>query len=99
MNRGKLEGVKQETARVNTDILGVSKLKWIGMGEFNSDAHHINYYGQKSLRRNEAALLVNESSKCGTRVQSQKRQNNLSLFPRQTIQYHGNPSLCLSHEC
>ena len=94
MNQGKLD-----MARVNINILGIVELNCIGLSEFNSDAHHINYYGQKSLRRNEAALLVNESSKCGTRVQSQKRQNNLSLFPRQTIQYHGNPSLCLSHEC
>ena len=52
MNEGKLEMVKQETARVNTDILGISELKWIGMGEFNSDDHCIYYCGQESLRRN-----------------------------------------------
>ena len=53
MNQGKLEVVKQEMARVNTDILGISELKWTGMGEFNSDDHYIYYDGQESLRRNE----------------------------------------------
>ena len=53
MNQGKLEGVKQEMARVNVDILGISELKWTGMGEFNSDDHYIYYCGQESLRKNE----------------------------------------------
>ena len=52
MNQGKLEVVKQEMARVNIDILGISELKWTGMGEFNSDDHYIYYCGQESLRRN-----------------------------------------------
>ena len=60
MNQGKLEVVKQEMARVNIDILGISKLKWIGMGEFNSDDHYINYCGQESLRRNGVAIIVNK---------------------------------------
>ena len=60
MNQGKLEVVKQEMARVNVDILGISKLKWTGMGEFNSDDHYIHYFGQESLRRNGVALIVNE---------------------------------------
>ena len=60
MNQGKLEVVKQEMTRVNTDILGISELKWIGMGELNSDAHYIYYYGQESLRRNGVALIVNK---------------------------------------
>ena len=60
MNQGKLELVKQEIARVNTDILGVSELKWIGMGDFNSDDHYIYYCGQESLRRNGVALIVNK---------------------------------------
>ena len=94
MNQGKLEVVKQEMARVNVDILGISKLKWTGMGEFNSDDHYIYYWGQESLRRNGVAIMVNKSPKCSTWVQSQKQQNDLSSFPRQTIQYHGNPSLC-----
>ena len=60
MNQGKLEAVKQEMARVNVDILGISELKWTGRGEFNSDDHYIYYYGQESLRRNEVAFIVNE---------------------------------------
>ena len=60
MNQGKLEVVKQEMARVNIDILGISKLKWTGMGEFNSDDHYIYYWGQESLRRNGVAIMVNK---------------------------------------
>ena len=60
MNQGKLEVVKQEMARVNIDILGISKLKWTGMGEFNSDDHYIYYCGQESLRRNGIASIVNK---------------------------------------
>jgi len=60
VNQGKLEVTKQETARVNVDILGISELKWTGMGEFNSDDHYIYYCGQESLRRNGVALIVNK---------------------------------------
>ena len=60
MNQGKLEVVKPEMAGVNIDILGISKLKWTGMGEFNSDDHYIYYCGQVSLRRNGIAIIVNE---------------------------------------
>ena len=60
MNQGKLEVVKQEMARVNIDILGISELKWTGMGEFNSDDHYIYYRGQESLRRNGVAIMVNK---------------------------------------
>ena len=60
MNQGKLEVVKQETARVNVNILGISKLKWTGMGEFNSQNHYIYYCRQKSLRRNGVAIMVNK---------------------------------------
>ena len=63
MNQGKLEVVKQKMARVNIDILGISELKWTGMGEFNSDDHYIYYCGQKSLRRNGVALIVNKRVK------------------------------------
>ena len=59
MNQGKLEVVKQEMARVNIDILGISKLKWTRMGEFNSDDHYIYYCRQESLRRNGVAIIVN----------------------------------------
>ena len=60
MNQGKLGVVKQEMARVNVDILGISELKWNGMGEFNSDDHYIYYCGQESLGRNGVAIMVNE---------------------------------------
>ena len=82
MNQGKLEVVKGKMARVSMDILGVSELKWTGMGKFNSDDHYINYCGQESLRRNRVALIVNESLKCSTWVLSQKWQNDLCSFPR-----------------
>ena len=59
-NQGKLEVVKQEMARVNVDILGISELKWTGKGEFNSDDHYIYYCGQESLRRNGVAIIVNK---------------------------------------
>ena len=63
MNQGKLEVVKQEMARVNIDILGISKLKWTGRGEFNSDDHYIYYCGQESLRRNGVAIIVTKTVK------------------------------------
>ena len=94
MNQGKLEVVKQEMAEVNIDILEMSELKWTRMGEFNSDDHYIYYCGQESLRRNGVAIIVNQSLKCSSWMQSQKSQNDLCSFPRQTIQYHSNLSLC-----
>ena len=75
MNQGKLEVVKQETARVNVDILGISKLKWTGMGEFNSDDHYIYYCGQESLRRKRGVSSPHNQKnclKCNTWMQSQK---------------------------
>ena len=72
MNQGKLEVVKQEMARVNIRILGISELKWTGVGEFNSDDHYIYYRGRESLRRNGVAIIVNKSLKCSTWMQSQK---------------------------
>ena len=98
MNQGKLEVVKQGMARENVDILGISELKWTGIGEFNSDDHYIYYCVQESLTRNGVAIMVNKSLKCSTWMQSQKRQNDLCSFPRQTIQYHGDPSLCPDQE-
>ena len=92
LNQGKLEVVKQEMARVNIDILGISELKWTGMDKFNSDDHSI--CGQESLRRSRVAIIVNKSPKGSTWVHSQKQQDDLSSLPRQTIQYHSNPSLC-----
>ena len=64
MNKGKLEVVKQEMARVNINILGISELKWTGMGEFNSDDHYIYYCGQECLRRHGVALIVNKRLVC-----------------------------------
>ena len=61
MNQGKLAAVKQEMARVNVDILGISELKWTGIGKFNSDDHYIYYCGQESLRRSGVALIVNKT--------------------------------------
>ena len=72
MNQGKLDTAKQEMASVNINILGISELKWMGMGEFNSDDHYIYYCGQESLRRNGVTIKVNKSLKCSTWVQSQK---------------------------
>ena len=66
MYQGKLEVVKQEMARVSIDILGISKLKWTEMGEFNLDNHYIYYCGQESLRRNGVAIFINKSLKCST---------------------------------
>ena len=96
MNQGKLEVVKQGITRVNSDILGFSELKWTGMGEFNSDDHYIYYRQQESLRRNGVVIIVNKSPKFRTWMQSQKQQNDLCSFPRQTIQHQSNPSLCLN---
>ena len=67
-----MEVVKQEMARVNTDNLGISELKWTGMGEFNSDDHYVYSCGQESLRRKGVALIVSKSPKCSTWVQSKK---------------------------
>ena len=71
-NQGKLEVVKQEMARVNIDIVGISELKWTQMGEFNSDDHYIYYCGQESLGRKGVAIMVNKSLKCSTSMQSQR---------------------------
>ena len=94
MNQGKLEVVKQEMARVSIDILGISELKWTGMGEFNSDGHYIYYYGQESLRRNGLAIMVNKRVQNAVLGCNLKNDRMICLFPRQTIQYHSNPSLC-----
>ena len=72
MNQVKLEVVKQEMARMNINILGISELKWMGMVEFNSDDRYIYYCGQESLKRNGIVLIVNKSLKCSTWMQSSK---------------------------
>ena len=85
MNQGKLEAVKQEMARVNIEILGISKLKWTGMGEFNSDDHYIYYCGQESLRRNGVAIIVNK------RVQNAVLGCNLKNDRMISICFQGKP--------
>ena len=96
MNQGKLEVVKQEMARRNVDILGISKLRWTGMGEFNSDDHYIYYCRQESLRRNGVAIMVNrrvQNAVLGCNLKN-NRMICVCFQGKQTIQYHGNPSLC-----
>ena len=77
MNQGKLEVVKLEMARVNINILGISKLKWTGKGDFNSDDHYMYYCRQESFRRNGVAIIVNRRIKCSTWMQFQKQQHDL----------------------
>ena len=79
MNQGKLEVVKQEMARVNIGILGISKLKWTGMGEFNSDNHYIYYCGQESLRRNGVAIIVNKRVQNAVLERSVKNDRTISV--------------------
>ena len=85
MNQGKLEVVKQEMARVNVNILGISELKWTGMGEFNSDDHYIYYCGQESLRRNGVAIIVNK------RVQNAVLGCNLKNNRMISVCFQGKP--------
>ena len=94
MNQGKLEVVKQEITRVNIDILGISELRWTGMGEFNSDDLYIYYCEQESLRRNGVAIMVNRRILNAVLECNLKNDRMVSIrFPQQTIQYHDNPSL------
>ena len=83
MNQGKLEVVKQEMARVNIDILGISELKWTGMGEFNSDDHYIYYCGQEFPRRNRVALIVKKRVLNAVLGCNLKKYRIICLFPRQ----------------
>ena len=85
MNQSRLEIVKQELARLNINILGISKLKWIGMGEFNSNDHYNYYCGQKSLRRNGVAIMVNK------RVQNAVLGCNLKNDRMISVPFQGNP--------
>ena len=85
MNQGKLEVVKWEMARVNIDSLGISELKWTGMGEFNSDHNYIYYCGQESLRRNGVAITVNK------RVQNAVLGRSLKNDRMISIRFQGKP--------
>ena len=85
MKRGKLEEVKQEMTKVNTNILGISELRWTGMGEFNSDDHYIYHCGQESLRRNGVAIIVNK------RVQNAVLECSLKNDRMITVGFQGKP--------
>ena len=96
MNQGKLEVVKQEMARGNIDILGITELKWTGMCEFNSDGHYIYYCGQESLRRNEVAIIVkkrDQNAVLGCNLNND-RMISVHFQGKPFIQYHSNQSLC-----
>ena len=98
MTQGKLEVVKQEMARLNIDIWRISKINWSEMGEFNSDDHYIYYCGQEFLKWS-SRHSQQKNLKYSTWMQSQKWQNDLCSFQRQTIQYYNNPSLCPNEWC
>ena len=99
MNQSKLEVVKPVMARVNIDILRISELKWIGMGEFNSDGHYIYYCGQESLRRNGVAMMVNK------RVQNAVLECNLKNDRMISVCFQGKPfnitviQVCSNQQC
>ena len=86
VKQGKLEVVSQEMGRVNINILGISELKWTGMGEFSSDDHYIYYCGQESLRRNGIAFIVNKRVQNAVLGCNLKNDRIICPFPRQTIQ-------------
>ena len=94
MNQGKLEVVKQEMARVNVDVLGISELRWTGLGKFNSDDHCNYYCRQEPLRRNGVAIMGNRRVQNAVLGCNLKNDRMICSFPRQTIQFHSNPSLC-----
>ena len=97
MNQGKLEVVKQEMTRVNIDILGISKLRWTGKGEFNSDDHYIYYFGQESLIRNRVTLVVSKRS-WNAYLGAIFKMTEWSLFiSKANHSNHSNPSLCPNH--
>ena len=95
MSQGKLEVLKQEMARVNVNILGISKLKWTGMDEFNSDDHYIYYCEQDSLRRNEVAIIVNKRVQNAVLGCSLENDRMISVhFQGKPFNITVNPSLC-----
>ena len=99
MNQGKLEVVKQETARVNINIFGVSELKWMRMVKFNSDDHYIYYCGQEYLRRNGVAFIVNQRTQNAVLGCNLKNDRMILVVSKEIIQHHSNPSLCPNHRC
>ena len=97
MNQGKLEVIKQEMARVNVNILGMSELKWTGMGEFNSDDHYIYYCGQESLRRNGVAIMVNKKLHCLVKIVKSLSRVQLFATPW-TVAYQAPQSMGFSRQ-
>ena len=93
MNQGK-EAIKQEMARVNVDILGISELKQTGMGEFNSDDHYIYYFGQEPLRRNGVALIENKRVQNAVLGCNLKNDRMISVVSKENHSISSNPSLC-----
>ena len=94
MNQGKLEMFMQEMARVKIDILGISELKWTGVGEFNSVDHYIYYCGQESFRKNRVAIMVKKESE-RQYLDAVSKMTEWSLFvSKANLQYHSNLSLC-----
>ena len=94
MNQDKLEMVKQEMARVNIDLLGISKLEWTGMGEFNSDDHYIYYCGKESLRRNGVAIMINKRVQNAVLGCNLKNDRMISVVSKENHSISSNPSLC-----
>ena len=95
MNLGKLEVVRQEMERVNINILGISEVKWTGVGEFNSDDHFIYYCVQESLKRNGVALIVNKKVQNAILGCNLKNDRKISVhFQGKPFNNHSNPSLC-----
>ena len=96
--KSKLDMVKQEMVSMNIDIRGISELKWTGIGKLISEDHYIYYGGQESNRKKWSGPHSQQKSlKCSTWIQSQKQQNDLGLFPRQSIKHHSNSSLYANH--
>ena len=98
MNQGKFEMVKQEIARVNVDIIGISELKWNEMGEFNSDDHYIHYCEQESLRINRIALKVNERARNPVKVKVKSRSRVRLFATPWTVAYQSPPSMGFSRQ-
>ena len=95
MNQGKLEVVKQEMTRVNINILGISELRWTGMGEFNSEDHHIYYCGQESLRKTGVAIIVNKRIRNAVLGCNLKNDRVISVcFKGKALNIMVTPSLC-----
>ena len=97
MSQGKLDVVKKEMTRVNINILGISEIKWMGMGEFNSEDHYIYYRGQEFHMRNRAAFIVNKRIQTALLGCNLKNDRTISVHFQGNHSTHSNPSLCPNH--